>query len=87
MCFALVGLYVSFLISSLLAEFYMDLSSAFREPCCIAFSALIHYFLLVYLLITIAQSILMYLDLVIILMNKGPLQNYVLKMGIVCWGK
>lgn len=87
MCCALIGLYVTFLVSSLLGEFFGDLSHNLRGPLCITFSALVHYFLLVYLIITVAQSILVYLDLVVVLGAQDILNHYQLKVGIISWSK
>ena len=87
MCLSLVGLYVSFLASSFLAEFFVDLPRSYREPCCITSSALVQYFFLVYLLITAAQSVMTFLDLVVVLGNQDFLKNYALKAGIVSWSE
>ncbi len=87
MCCSLLGLYTMFLVSSFLGEFYVDISPTLRNPFCIASSALVHYFMLVYLLITVAQSILVYLDLVVVIYSRDILKNYQLKVGIISWSK
>ena len=87
MCLSLIGLYISFFISSLLGKFYGDLNTDVRETFCVGFSALVHYFFLVYLFITVAQSLLLYLKLVRVLGTQNLLNQYQLKMGIICWSK
>lgn len=86
MYFSLLGLYISFLIASLLGNNYEKLEIA-REPFCIAFSALIHYFFLVYFFISVAQSLLLYFKLVKALGTEDLLTNYHQKVGLVCWSK
>ena len=78
---------MSFIISSLLGRYYEDLDFDVREPFCIGFSALVHYFFLVYFLITTAQSILLYLKLVKVLGTSDLLNQYTLKVGIICWSE
>ena len=87
MCVSLVGLYISFLISSFLGIHYDKILDAVQRPICIGFSALVHYFFLVYFLISAAQSILLYLRLVKVLGTENVLNNYHLKVALVCWGK
>jgi hypothetical protein len=87
MCLALLGLFISFFISSLLGEFYGDLNFNVREPFCIAFSAGVHYFFLVYFFTTAAQSVLLYLKLVRVLGTSDLLNHYALKVGIISWSK
>ena len=87
MCLALLGLFMSFIISSLLGRYYGDLNFDVREPFCIGFSALVHYFFLVYFLITAAQSILLYLKLVKVLGTSDLLNQYTLKVGIISWSE
>lgn len=84
MCSSLIGLYVSFLLTSLWGHFY---NSNSREQMCITFSAVVHYFLLVYFFLTVAQSILIYLKLVIVLGTQNLLSQYQLKVGLICWSK
>ena len=88
MCFSLIGLYLSFLLTSLWGRFfYNDMSSNARKQVCITFSALVHYFLLVYFCITVAQSVLLYVQLVVVLGTKNILHHYQLRAGLVCWSK
>ena len=88
MCFSLIGLYLSFLLTSLLGRFfYEDVSSNARKQVCITFSALVHYFLLVYFCITVAQSVLLYVQLVMVLGTKNILHHFQLRAGLVCWSK
>ena len=87
MCLSLVGLYLSFVVSSLLGEYYGSLLPSVREGFCIGFSAIVHYFLLVYFLMTVAQSILLYLKLVKVMGNHNFLSKYSVKTAIVCWSK
>jgi hypothetical protein len=87
MCFALIGLYISFLLSQLWGRFYDDVSPDARKPVCITFSALVHYFLLVYFCITVAHSVLVYLKFVKVFGLQNYLNQYQLKFGIVSWSK
>ena len=84
MCSSLIGLYLSFLFSSLWGRFYYRNS---REGLCITFSALVHYFLLVYFCITVSQSVLLYLKLIKVLGTQQYLNQFNLKVGLVSWGK
>ena len=86
MCLSLIGLYISFLVSALLGNNYGKLEVG-REALCIGFSALVHYFFLVYFCTTVAQSVLLYLQLVRVLGNKNLLSRYHLKVGVVAWSK
>lgn len=54
---------------------------------CITFSALVHYFLLVYFCITVAQSILVYVKLVMVLGTQNFLRQYHLKVALISWSK
>lgn len=87
MCFSLIGLYMSFLIASLLGNNYDQLLVSIWEPVCIALSAVVHYFFLVYFFMTVAQSVLLYLKLVKVLGTEDVLLNYHQKVGLVCWCK
>lgn len=87
MCLALLGLFMSFFIASQLGTFYEELNFDVRELFCIGFSALVHYFFLVYFLITVAQSVLLYLKLVMVLGTSNLLNQYTLKVGIISWSK
>lgn len=87
MCFSLIGLYLTFVVSSLLGEYYGALNQDVREPFCIGLSALVHYFLLVFFFITVAQSLLLYLKLVKVMGIEMLLNRYQLKVGIVCWSE
>ena len=88
MCFSLIGLYLSFLLTSLWGRFFYDyVSSNSMKQVCITFSALVHYFLLVYFCITVAQSLLLYVQLVMVLGTKNILHYYQLRAGLVCWSK
>lgn len=78
---------MTFLTASLLGEFFVDIPLALRGPFCITSSALVHYFLLVYFILTVAQSILVYLDLVVVLGTKELLRQYQLKAGLISWSK
>ena len=78
---------MSFFISSLLGRYYEDLNFNVREPFCIGFSALGHYFFLVYFLITAAQSVLLYFKLVKVLGTSDLLNQYMLKVGIISWSE
>ena len=86
MCFSLLGLYISFFIASLLGKSYKGLSPI-EEPFCIGFSAVVQYFFLVYFSITVAQSVLLYLKLVRVLGTDILLDQFHIKVGIVCWSK
>ena len=83
MCFSLLGLYISFFIASLLGKSYKPI----KEPFCIGFSAMVQYFFLVYFSITVAQSVLLYLKLVRVLGTDIILDQFHIKVGIVCWSK
>ena len=86
MCLSLIGLYLSFLVASLLGMNYGGLRRA-GESLCITLSALVHYFFLVYFSITAAQSMLLYFKLVRVLGADNLLTRYNLKVGIVSWSK
>ncbi len=86
MCLSLIGLYISFLVGSLLGNNY-NLFEVARRPLCITFSALVHYFFLVYFFTTVAQSVLLYFKLVKVLGSEDVLMNYNGKVGLVCWSK
>ena len=86
MCLSLIGLYVSFILSQVWERFY-DEESMQWEPVCITISALVHYFLLVYFIITAAQSILLYLKLVKVMKLQYLLENYHIKAGIISWSE
>ena len=85
LCFSLIGLYVSFLLSSLIGSEYEKISA--RRPLCLTFSALLHYFFLVYFSLTVAQSILLYLKLVKVIGTANFLINYQFKIGMISWGE
>ena len=87
LCFALIGLYISFTISAFMGRFYVDVAEAVREPLCITSSAFVHYFLLVYFSVTVGQSMLLYFKLVKVLGTLNLLIQYPLKVGIVSWSK
>ncbi len=70
-----LALYFSFLLSSLWARFYDNVPPNMREPVCITFSAMVHYFLLASSL-HVAQSILVYLKLVRVLGIQDLLSQY-----------
>ncbi len=86
-CFSLIGLYATFIISSLIGQEYHKLSSNARRPLCLTFSAILHYFFLVYFSLTVAQSILLYLKLVKVLGTQNLLSYYQFKVGMISWGK
>ena len=87
MCLSLIGLYISFTLSSLWGLFYDDVPSEAREQVCITFSALVQYFLLVYFCITVAQSILLYVKLVMVLGTQNMLHHFPLRAGLISWSK
>ena len=89
MCLSLIGLYTSFLLSQLWGQFYNEVSSNARGPVCITFSALVHYFLLVYFCITVAQSILLYVKLVMVFgaRTRAIEEFYHVNAGVISWSK
>lgn len=87
MCCSLIGLYISFLLSTLWGRFYDNISLEAREQVCISFSALVHYFLLVYFSITVAQSVLLYVELIVVMGTQSMLHQYQLRVGLISWSK
>ena len=87
MCLSLIGLYISFLLSQLWGRFYNEVSNA--RPVCVTLSALVHYFLLVYFCISVTQSILLYMKLVMVFGERArALQEfYHINAGIISWSK
>ena len=87
MCLSLLGLYVFFLLSSLWGQFYDDISADVKGPVCVMFSAIVHYFFLVYFFITVAQSLLLYLKIVKVIGINSYLNRYQLKFGAISWSE
>lgn len=87
MCLSLIGLYISFLLSQLWGRHYNEVSNA--RPVCATFSALVQYFLLVYFCITVAQSILLYVKLVMVVggQSNNLQEFYHINAGIISWSK
>ena len=77
MCLSLIGLYVTFIVSSF--------GSRLPTVVCGIFSGLLHYFMLVYFFWTAAESILLYQKLVTVL--GGEIEYYTKKAAIVVWRK
>ena len=78
-CAALLGFYLSFVAASLKSRVPLP------DVLCGIFSALLHYFMLVYFFWTAAGSILLYLELVKVFGTHTT--NYVLKAAVVSWSK
>ena len=76
LCFALLGLYITFIISA---------HSTTVPDLCVMASALLQYFFLAAFLIMAAEAINLYMKLVIVL--GSGFQHYTLKAMIVSWGK
>ncbi len=78
MCFALLGLFIVFILSGQ-AEHYPDALCGF-------FSALLHYFMLAYFFWTGAEAIFLYLKLVKVFMGSGFfIKNYVWISMAIAW--
>jgi len=75
---ALLGFYLSFIAASLKSRVTLP------NVICGIFSALLHYFMLVYFFWTAAQSFLLYLKLVKVF---GTHTHYIVKAAIVAWSK
>jgi len=78
-CTALLGFYLSFVAASLKSRVPLS------DVICGIFSALLHYFMLVYFFWTAAESVLLYLKLVKVFGTHTT--NYALKATIVSWSK
>ena len=81
LCFALLGLYIAFLISTS-AEM---LTTEEGRNACGFFSALLHYFMLAYFFWTAAEALFLFFKLVRVL--RGSMNTYVYVAMAVCWGK
>jgi hypothetical protein len=81
LCFALLGLYVAFLISTSADSLT---STETERNACGFFSALLHYFMLVYFFWTAAEALFLFFKLVKVLRN---LKTYVYVAMAICWSK
>lgn len=83
MCFALLGLYVAFILST-----FGDELATHNPPhgmnLCGFFSAVLHYFMLAYFMWTGAEALLLFLKIV---KAVGKMQTYVYISMAVCWSK
>ena len=77
LCFALLGLYVTFILAGIPPIIQVD-------GLCVAFSSLIQYFMLVTFMSMLAESVNLYMKLVVVL---GRISYYVIKAYIVVWRK
>ena len=82
LCFALLGLYVAFLIST--SADSLAGTEAGRNVCGF-FSALLHYFMLAYFFWTAAESLFLFFKLVKVL--RGSMKTYVYVAMAICWSK
>ena len=82
LCFALLGLYVAFLISTS-AERLSETTEG--RNACGFFSALLHYFMLAYFFWTAAEAVFLFMKLVMV--SRGDLNKYVYIAMLVCWGE
>ena len=81
-CFALLGLYVAFLISTS-AESLAETKPG--RKVCGFFSALLHYFMLAYFLWTAAESLFLFVKLFKI--HHGRMTTYIYVAMAICWSK
>ena len=82
LCFALLGLYVAFLISTSADSLA---STAIGRNACGFFSALLHYFMLAYFFWTAAEALFLFLKLVKVL--RGSMNTYIYVAMAICWSK
>ncbi len=79
LCFSLLGIYVMFIISSLVVS---------ETPVCATSGAVLHYFMLVTFLLMAAEAFDLFLHLVIVIGIPSFLnERYALKAAILSWGK
>lgn len=78
MCFALLGLYVVFILSS-------QGSEKLSVPICAVVGALMHYFLLVTIFAMAAEAVDLFIKLVIVLGAK--IHHFVLKTVLLSWSE
>lgn len=76
LCFALLGLYLSFIVA---------LHSKDTNIFCAFSGAVLQYFFLVTFIVTAAEAIDLYINLVIVLGHK--IDHFVLKATVVSWSK
>ena len=83
LCFSLIGLYVAFIISSF-ARFFETHDPPNGMRGCALFSAVLQYFILAYLIWTMAEALLTFLTL-----YKGMKvgTTVFLVASLACWGK
>ena len=81
LCFALLGLYVAFLISTSAGS----LTTEAGRNACGFFSALLHYFMLAYFFWTAAEALFLFFKLVKVL--RGNMNTYVYVSMAICWSK
>ena len=81
LCFALLGLYIAFLISTS-AE---SLTTEEGRNACGLFSAVLHYFMLAYFFWTAAEALFLFFKLVKVL--HGSMKTYICVAMAICWGK
>ena len=82
LCFALLGLYIAFLIST--SAEGLASTEAGRNACGF-FSALLHYFMLAYFFWTAAEALFLFFKLVKVL--RGSMNTYVYVAMAICWSK
>ena len=78
LCFALLGLYVSFILAGIPQLIRVD-------ELCVVLSTLIQYFMLVTFMSMLAESVNLYMKLVVVLGSQ--INYYVIKAYIVVWRK
>ena len=77
MSLALIGLYISFVVSG---------HVTFNAPLCGVSSALLQYFILVFLGWTVVEEVWLYLKLVKVFGIQSYTSNFILKAGVPTWG-
>ena len=82
LCFALLDLYVAFLIST--SADSLATTETGRNVCGF-FSALLHYFMLAYFFWTAAEALFLFFKLVKVL--RGSMNTYVYVAMAICWSK
>ena len=81
MCLSLIGIYIAFTLASLESVSDVNYSTAL----CTTFGVLLQYFLLVYFCWTMAESVYLYIKLVIVMGRS--ISHFTLKAGLLAWSE
>ena len=80
MCISLIGMYISFTAASLQRPHI-----SYPNELCVVLGVLLQYFLLVYFCFTVAESVFLYIKLVIIM--GFTIKNYTTKAALIAWSE